>query len=146
MLHFLCMDCPKIMAIKYWSGLHETCLFVICIALCYPFLNYIKLLIHKGATGLCRTFLLCFSKLHSNIIPHLCHICCMPHTSSSLIWLLYGLDDQGVRVPAGAGSFFLHYHIHACFGPHSASYRMGTMGSFSGDKAAGAWTWPFTYI
>jgi hypothetical protein len=28
---------------------------------------------------------------------------------------------------------------------HPASYPMGTEGSFSGNKAAGAWNWPLTY-
>jgi len=27
-----------------------------------------------------------------------------------------------------------------------ASYPMGTMGSFPGGKAAGAWSWPLTSI
>jgi hypothetical protein len=29
---------------------------------------------------------------------------------------------------------------------HPASYPMGTRGSFCGDKAAGAWSWPLTSI
>jgi len=28
--------------------------------------------------------------------------------------------------------------------PQSASYLMGTRGSFPGDKVAGAWSWPLT--
>jgi hypothetical protein len=53
--------------------------------------------------------------------------------SSIGIALGYGLDDQGsrVRFPAGAGNYSLH---------HPASYPMGIRGSFSGGKAAGAWS------
>jgi hypothetical protein len=56
----------------------------------------------------------------------------------------YGLDDRmiGVRIPSGAGNFFLH---HSWFqngsGTHPASYPMGTGGgggSLHGGKAAGA--------
>jgi hypothetical protein len=52
----------------------------------------------------------------------------------------YGLDDRGsrVRFPAGAGNFSLHHRVQNGFGAHSASYAMGTMGSFPGGKAAGA--------
>jgi hypothetical protein len=45
---------------------------------------------------------------------------------------------SGVRVPAGAGNFSLHHHIHTGSGAHLASYPMGTRGSFTGGKAAGA--------
>jgi hypothetical protein len=31
-------------------------------------------------------------------------------------------------------------------GAHPAFYPMGTRGAFPGDKAAGAWSWPFTSI
>jgi hypothetical protein len=53
---------------------------------------------------------------------------------SMCIALGYGLDDRGsrVRVPAGAGKFFLHH------GAYSASYPMGTRVSFPAGKAAGA--------
>jgi hypothetical protein len=33
---------------------------------------------------------------------------------------------------------FSFNYIHVCSGNHPASYPMGTRGSFSGDKAAGA--------
>jgi hypothetical protein len=47
----------------------------------------------------------------------------------------YGLDDRevGVRVPVGSRIF-----SSARSGAHPASYPMGTGGSFSGGKAAGA--------
>jgi hypothetical protein len=60
--------------------------------------------------------------------------------SSVGIALGYGLDDRGsrVRFPAGAGNFSLRQSVQNGSGPHPASYPMGTRGSFSGSKAAGA--------
>jgi hypothetical protein len=60
--------------------------------------------------------------------------------SSVGIALGYGLDDRGsrVRFPAGAGNFSLHYRVQNGSGSRPASYPMGTRGSFSGGKAAGA--------
>jgi hypothetical protein len=60
--------------------------------------------------------------------------------SSVGIALRYGLDDRGsrVRFPAEAGNFSLHHRVQNGSGAHPASYPMGTRGSFSGDKAAGA--------
>jgi hypothetical protein len=59
--------------------------------------------------------------------------------SSVGIALGYGLDDQGsrVRFPAWAGNFSLHHRIQKGSEAHSASYPMGTRGSFPGGKAAG---------
>jgi hypothetical protein len=52
----------------------------------------------------------------------------------------YGLDDRGFRVrfPArgGAGNFSLHHRVQNGSGIHSASYPMGTRGSFPGGKVA----------
>jgi hypothetical protein len=64
------------------------------------------------------------------------------------IALGYGLDDWGsrVRFPAGAGNFSLHHRVQNGSGAHPASYSVGTMGSFPGSKAAGAWSWPVTSI
>jgi hypothetical protein len=53
---------------------------------------------------------------------------------------------SGVRFPAGAGNFSLHHHVQNCSGAHPASYPMGTRGSFTGVKAAGARSWPLTSI
>jgi hypothetical protein len=52
--------------------------------------------------------------------------------SSAGIALGCGLDDQGsrVRVPAGAGNFFLHHRVQNGFGTHPASYPTGTSGVF----------------
>jgi hypothetical protein len=52
----------------------------------------------------------------------------------------YGLDDRviGVRFPEGAGNFSLRHHVQTGSGDHPASYPMGTGGSFSPGKAAGA--------
>jgi hypothetical protein len=55
--------------------------------------------------------------------------------------LCYGLDDRGsrVRFPAGAGNFSLHHRVQKNgSGAHTTSYLMGTRGSFTGGKAAGA--------
>jgi hypothetical protein len=41
-----------------------------------------------------------------------------------------------VRVPAGAGIFFLHHRIQTGSGAHPSSYSLGTRGSFLGGKAA----------
>jgi hypothetical protein len=64
------------------------------------------------------------------------------------IALGYVLDDRGsrVRLPAGAGIFSLQYRIQNGSGDHPASYPVGTRGSFSGGKAAGAWSWPLASI
>jgi hypothetical protein len=57
--------------------------------------------------------------------------------SSVGIALGYGLDDRGsrVRFPAGAGNFSLHHRVQNGTGTHSASYPMGTRGSFPGGEA-----------
>jgi hypothetical protein len=70
------------------------------------------------------------------------------HDSSVGIALGYGLDDRGsrVRFPAWAGNFSLHHRVQNGSGAHPASYAMGTRGSFLGGKAAGAWSWPLTFI
>jgi hypothetical protein len=51
----------------------------------------------------------------------------------------YGLDGRrvGVRIPVEARFFLLHV-VHTGSGAHPDSYPMGTGGSFSGGKAAGA--------
>jgi hypothetical protein len=60
--------------------------------------------------------------------------------SSVGIALSYGLDDRGsrVRFAAEAGNFSLHHSVQNGSGAQPASYPMGTRGSFSGGKAAGA--------
>jgi hypothetical protein len=75
------------------------------------------------------------------------YISCEQSRDSSVgIALGYGLDDRGsrVRFPAGAGNFSLHHRVQNGSGTHPVSYPMGTRGSFSRDKAAGAWSWPLT--
>jgi hypothetical protein len=59
--------------------------------------------------------------------------------SSVGIALGYGLDDRSprVRFPAGAGNFSPYHRVQNGCGAHSASYPMGTRGSFPGGKAAG---------
>jgi hypothetical protein len=46
------------------------------------------------------------------------------------IALDYGLDDRGVRVPAGAGNFSLHHSIQTSSAAPPASYPMVTVGIF----------------
>jgi hypothetical protein len=60
--------------------------------------------------------------------------------SSVGIALDYGLDDRGVRFPAGAvaGNFSLHHRIQTGTGAQPSSYPMGTRGSFLRSKAAEA--------
>jgi hypothetical protein len=67
--------------------------------------------------------------------------------SSAVIAIGYWQDDRiiGVQFPAGAGNFF-HHRVQTGSGAHSASYPMGTRGSFPGGKAAGSWSWPLTSI
>jgi hypothetical protein len=60
--------------------------------------------------------------------------------NSVRITLGYGLDNRGsrVRLTAGVGNFSLHHRVQNGSGAHPASYQMGTEGSFTGGKAAGA--------
>jgi hypothetical protein len=60
----------------------------------------------------------------------------------------YELENRGsrVRFPAAVGNFSLHHRIQNGSGFHSASYPMGTRGSFVGGNAARAWSWPLTSI
>jgi hypothetical protein len=59
-----------------------------------------------------------------------------------------GLDDRDsmVRFLAAAGNISFHQRVQNGSGAHPASYPMGTRGFFPGNKAAGAWIWPFTSI
>jgi hypothetical protein len=58
--------------------------------------------------------------------------------SSVSIMLDYRLDDWGSRVQflVRAGNFSLDHHVQNGSGAHSASYPMGSRGSFLGGKAA----------
>jgi hypothetical protein len=49
---------------------------------------------------------------------------------------------SGVRVPVGAGKFSSHHRVQTGSGAHPVSYPVGTRGSFPGDKATVAWSWP----
>jgi hypothetical protein len=59
-----------------------------------------------------------------------------------------GLDGRcsRVRFPSGAGSFFLRHRVRSGSGANPASYPVGTGGSFSVGKAAGACSLPLTSI
>jgi hypothetical protein len=52
----------------------------------------------------------------------------------------YGLHDRmiGVPFPEGARNLSLLHRVQTGYGAHPASYPMGTGGSFSESKAAGA--------
>jgi hypothetical protein len=60
----------------------------------------------------------------------------------------YGLDDRmiGVRITAGAGNFSVRHRVQTGSGAHPALYPMCTGGSFPGDKATRACSWPPTTI
>jgi hypothetical protein len=60
----------------------------------------------------------------------------------------YKLDGRGsrVRFPAGAVNFSLYHRVQNGPGAHPASCVMDTGGSFPGGIAAGAWSWPLTFI
>jgi hypothetical protein len=51
----------------------------------------------------------------------------------------YGLDDRGsgIRFLTWAGNFSLLHRVQTGSGAHTASYPMGTGGTFPGVKAAG---------
>jgi hypothetical protein len=49
----------------------------------------------------------------------------------------YGLDDRGIRVPAGGGNFSLHHCVQTGAGAHPSSYLIGTRGTFPGVKRPG---------
>jgi hypothetical protein len=63
-----------------------------------------------------------------------------PRESSVGIALGYGLDDRGFRVrfPAGTGNFSLHHRVQNGCGAHTASYPVGTRGSFLAVKRSGS--------
>jgi hypothetical protein len=57
----------------------------------------------------------------------------------------YGVNDQGGRVRVLVWSrIFSSPHRQDRLWSSPKSYRMGTKGSFSGSKAVGAWSLPFT--
>jgi len=57
-------------------------------------------------------------------------------------WQLdYGLDNWGVRIPAGARNFYIHHRVQTGSVTHPVSYEMGTRGSFPGGKTARTWSW-----
>jgi hypothetical protein len=54
--------------------------------------------------------------------------------------------DSWVRVPVGAGNFSLGHSAQTGSQAHPSSYTMGSGGSFLGDEASGAWSWPLTSV
>jgi hypothetical protein len=48
---------------------------------------------------------------------------------------------SGGSFPCRVWEFSLHHRVQTCSGAHPASYPVGTRGSFSGGKAAGAWSY-----
>jgi hypothetical protein len=71
-----------------------------------------------------------------------CNTCTSGSWHHSLVGITtgYGLDARmiGVRFPARAGYFSFQHHVQTDSGSHPPSYLMGTRGSFTGGRAAGA--------
>jgi len=44
------------------------------------------------------------------------------------------------------GNFSLYHRVQTSAGAHPASYPMGTRSTFPWGKAAGAWSWPHTFV
>jgi hypothetical protein len=61
----------------------------------------------------------------------------MSRDSSVSIATGYRLDYRG-SIPGGGWEFSLRHRVQTGSGPHTASYPMGTRGSFPRGKAAGA--------
>jgi hypothetical protein len=61
------------------------------------------------------------------------------------IGMSYGQDGWGL-IPSRGKRFSLLHSIQTSSGAHPASYPVGTRGSFSSRKVAGAWSWPLTSI
>jgi hypothetical protein len=95
-------------------------------------------------SDLCTHYVCVGACVHACVYLCMCIYVCISigqsRDSSVGIALGYGLDDWGsrFRVPAGAGNFSLHHRVQNGSVAHPASYPMGTRGSFSGGKAAGA--------
>jgi len=58
--------------------------------------------------------------------------------ASSLQWLDYGLDDSGFESRQGKEMFSVSNPTQ--------SFTEWEPGSLLGDKAAGTWSWPLTFI
>lgn len=86
---------------------------------------------------------------------------CQNYQTANIIWVTfkYAAGDNsvgvvtrlqagrsGVRLPAGETNFYLLENSHTGSGAHPVCYSMGTRGSFPGNKAAVAWSWPLTTI
>jgi len=54
--------------------------------------------------------------------------------------------DSFLYFMVGAGNFSPHHRVQTGSRAHQDSYPLGTSGSFSGGKTAGAWSWPLTFI
>jgi hypothetical protein len=75
--------------------------------------------------------------------------CCMfvrkEVTSTDSKWLMYRLVDRGVwvRIPVMIFSFLNVVQTGSL--AHTTTYPVDIGGSFPGGKAAGSWSWPFTF-
>jgi len=72
----------------------------------------------------------------------------MNEMKKTLQWYSVGLRVgwSGLRLPAATGNFSPYHRVQTGSGADPASYPMGIRDSFSGSKAAGAWSWPFAFI
>jgi hypothetical protein len=68
---------------------------------------------------------------------------CAAAVAQSVNWLGYGLDERG-SIPSRDWEFFSSPPSLDRLWAHPASYPMSTGGSFSGGKAAGAWSYTST--
>jgi hypothetical protein len=55
------------------------------------------------------------------------------------------LDDQG-SIRGRYSNLSLSHRVQSDSGAYPASYPMDTVGPFPEGKAAGAWSWPLTFI
>jgi len=74
------------------------------------------------------------------------HVVSLWNKSTFFIALDYGLNRRGFGVPSGSRNFSRHHRFQTGSGTQPASYPMGIRGSFSGHKAAGAWSWWLTSV
>jgi hypothetical protein len=66
--------------------------------------------------------------------------------TQSLRWLGYELDDRCSIPGRGKDCLLPFVTASRLYMAHPASFTMFRVGSFSGNKAAGTWSWPITWM
>jgi hypothetical protein len=126
---------------RYWTGSNTFC---DLIPLWFP----LMFLFHHCAFVLVLFEFTFFNILQQDILVSLIYwllILVRSRDSSVGIVTGYWLDGRGVGVQVPEGREFSLLHVvQTGSGNHPASYPMGTRGSFTRGKAAGAWSWPLT--